>query len=98
MGWGLSFYTFETIFHVEKAFSKEAKDQTDEMIDNVITIFEDVILEEQTEWMDDATKEEAHQKAKMVEPFIGYPEYIIDDQDKMDADYGALEISNFLRH
>ena len=62
------------------------------MIENVVDTFENVILDEQTSWMDDTTKEEAHKKAKMVEPFIGYPEYIIDDQDKMDADYADYEV------
>ena len=78
--------------YVAKAFGPEAKQQTDEMIENVVDTFENVILDEQTSWMDDTTKKEAHEKAKMVEPFIGYPEYIIDDQAKMDADYDDYKV------
>ena len=62
------------------------------MIKNVIDTFENKILDEKTAWMDDATKAKAHEKAKMVEPFIGYPDYIINDQDKMDADYADYNV------
>ena len=61
--------------YVNKAFSETAKSQTDEMIKNVIDTFEDVILDQQNDWMDDVTKAEAHKKAQQVEPFIGYPDY-----------------------
>merc|ERR550532_2801307 len=43
--------------------------------------------------MDDITKAEAHTKAQQIEPFIGYPEYIVDNQAKMDADYADYTVN-----
>jgi len=79
--------------YVEKAFTAETRAQVFTMIENIINSFNTKILDEQNDWMDDETKLKAHEKSDMVKSYVGYPDYIIDDQAQMDEDYSDFIIT-----
>ena len=68
--------------YVAKYFPKEAKDRMITLVDNLKEAFAQRITE--AEWMDQKTKDSAHEKLKAILVKVGYP-------DKW-RDYGGLDI------
>ena len=69
--------------YVSKYFPPDAKKKADELVSNLITVYEDRI--EKLDWMSDETKKKAKGKLNAITRKIGYP-------DKW-KDYNGLEIS-----
>lgn len=62
------------LLFVNKAFEGESKKSAEEMIHDIRQVF--LANLDKLEWMDDATKEKAREKAKAIRENIGYPEYL----------------------
>ncbi|RUS83741.1 hypothetical protein EGW08_008492, partial [Elysia chlorotica] len=75
---------------VRETFKKGSKEEAQEMIENVRTAFTDNLPN--LDWMDDATRAAALDKANAVTDMIGYPDYILDNQ-KLDNKYEDLKIN-----
>ena len=69
--------------YVAKFFPPEAKKKADELVSNLITVYNEHI--EKLDWMSDATKVKAKEKLNAITRKIGYP-------DKW-KDYAGLEIN-----
>ncbi|KAL2085856.1 hypothetical protein ACEWY4_019176 [Coilia grayii] len=63
---------------VDKHFQEDKKHMMEELIDGIRWAFIDM-LEKENDWMDDATKKKAIEKAHAVLPKVGYPEFILND-------------------
>ena len=57
---------------VERYFSKEAKDKVNDMVDNLMVVFEERI--QNLDWMSKDTKKEAIKKLKAIDRKLGYPD------------------------
>lgn len=68
---------------VEKHFSPKAKEKVNEMVDNIMAVYQDRISK--LDWMSEATKVQAKKKLAAIDRKLGYP-------DKW-KDYSTLEIS-----
>lgn len=68
---------------VEKHFSVTAKEKVNQMVDNIMDVYQERIS--QLDWMSDATKVQAKKKLAAIDRKLGYP-------DKW-KDYSTLEIS-----
>lgn len=75
---------------VKETFKGGSKDKAKEMIENVRTAFTDNLPD--LDWMDDATRAAALDKANAVTDMIGYPNYIL-DHVKLDEKYESLKIN-----
>ncbi|GFS15941.1 endothelin-converting enzyme 1 [Elysia marginata] len=75
---------------VEETFKGGSKEKAKEMIENVRTAFTDNLPN--LDWMDDATRAAALDKANAVTDMIGYPNYIL-DHAKLDKKYEDLKIN-----
>ena len=58
--------------YVERHFKSEAKTRMDELVENLISAFDDGI--DSLEWMSDVTKVQAKEKLQKFTPKIGYPD------------------------
>ncbi|XP_061777527.1 phosphate-regulating neutral endopeptidase PHEX [Nerophis ophidion] len=63
---------------VDTHFQEDKKHMMDELIDGIRWAFIDM-LEKENEWMDEATKTRAVEKAHAVLAKVGYPEFILND-------------------
>ncbi|KAG7158196.1 neprilysin-1-like isoform X2 [Homarus americanus] len=59
--------------YVETYFSQQAKDEANEMVDDIRSAFKDLLAV--NKWMDEDTKPKAVEKADTVSKFIAYPEW-----------------------
>lgn len=59
---------------IEEHFRKEAKDDVNQMVENLRATFKEMLAE--ADWMEDATKTFAKDKVDYIEPRIGYPDYL----------------------
>ncbi|XP_049605007.1 phosphate-regulating neutral endopeptidase PHEX [Syngnathus scovelli] len=75
---------------VDNHFQEEKKHMMDELIDGVRWAFIDM-LQKENDWMDEATKTRAVEKAHAVLAKVGYPEFILNDtylnQDLKELDF-----------
>lgn len=62
---------------VKETFRETAKNDTLEMIDNLLTSFHELL--ENADWMDDTTRVVAREKAEFIQKKIGYQNDIMDD-------------------
>lgn len=60
--------------YIEKAFDHHAKADMEEMIRNLKIAFSSLV--EEAHWMDQETKIKALEKARSINDFIGYPDWI----------------------
>ena len=58
--------------YVERHFKSEAKTRMDQLVQNLISAFDDGI--DSLEWMSDVTKVQAKEKLQKFTPKIGYPD------------------------
>uniref|UniRef100_H2ZBI7 Neprilysin n=1 Tax=Ciona savignyi TaxID=51511 RepID=H2ZBI7_CIOSA len=71
---------------VQDSFPAENKNATVQMVEDIRSAFKGFLPS--NDWMDDPTKANAEDKANLINPIIGYPDYITDINDpKMDNDY-----------
>ncbi|GFN91707.1 endothelin-converting enzyme 1-like [Plakobranchus ocellatus] len=75
---------------VKETFVGGSKAKAKEMIENVRTAFTDNLPN--LDWMDDATRAAALDKANAVTDMIGYPDYIL-DHVKLDKKYENLKMN-----
>ena len=69
--------------YVEKYFSKEAKEDVKEIVDNLIISFKNILSEH--DWLSENTKKLAFEKLNKMRIKIGYPD-IVDDYSAMPID------------
>ncbi|XP_046983494.1 neprilysin-2-like isoform X1 [Schistocerca americana] len=76
--------------YVRKYFDEEAKKAALEMVDDIRQEFLRILQE--VDWMDEATRKKALEKAKSMVAHIAYPDELLDDA-KLDKFYEKLDIS-----
>ncbi|XP_042859391.1 neprilysin-1-like isoform X2 [Penaeus japonicus] len=59
--------------YVETYFSQQAKDEANEMVEDIRSAFKDLL--EVNDWMDEETKPQAVEKANAISKFIAYPDW-----------------------
>jgi putative endopeptidase len=79
---------------IERAFSPEAKQRTDEMVENIRDAFAEHIRN--NPWMEEATKAKALEKLAAIKSKIGYPEKF-DDYAQLQVDAKAPWAENVIR-
>ncbi|XP_053650118.2 neprilysin-2 isoform X3 [Cherax quadricarinatus] len=72
-------------------FKEDAKAAADEMVRYIRAEFDNIIMS--LDWMDEATRVRAMEKARAITPHIAYPPELLMD-DKLTGLYQGLEISN----
>nr|XP_002125559.4 neprilysin-like isoform X1 [Ciona intestinalis] len=76
---------------VQDSFPEENKAATLQMVEDLRLAFKSFLPT--NDWMDDQTKTNAETKADLINPIIGYPDYITDTTDnKMDQDYADVTV------
>ena len=75
--------------YVKRHFSREAKEETLDMIGYIKRAFEKML--KALDWMDDKTKKRAREKMKQMSEFIAYPDEIL-DQHVIDGFHKDLQI------
>jgi len=75
---------------VESYFSEENKKATENMVENVRESFLKNL--DDIDWMDSETKAKAVEKANLIRKMIAYPDYIVNNKEKMDLSYKGTEI------
>ena len=90
----LPFPTSALYLHV--AYPPEAKKSTDIMVEAILDSFKNKILKEQVDWMDEETKKMANEKVDSIVSNMGYPDYIVTDKSRLDAEYADLKVSSNL--
>ncbi|KFM04072.1 Membrane metallo-endopeptidase-like 1 [Aptenodytes forsteri] len=78
--------------YVRETFAGESKRMVRDLIDKIREVFIETL--DELQWMDEASKEKAHEKAMAIKEQIGYPDYILEDQnEKLDQEYANLNFS-----
>ncbi|XP_010116389.1 PREDICTED: membrane metallo-endopeptidase-like 1, partial [Chlamydotis macqueenii] len=78
--------------YVRETFAGESKRMVRDLIDKIREVFIETL--DELQWMDEASKEKAREKAMAIKEQIGYPDYILEDQDeKLDQEYANLNFS-----
>ncbi|NXY42204.1 MMEL1 protein, partial [Ceuthmochares aereus] len=78
--------------YVRETFAGESKRMVRDLIDKIREVFIDTL--DELQWMDEASKEKAREKAMAIKEQIGYPDYILEDQnEKLDQEYANLNFS-----
>uniref|UniRef100_A0A3P9MLH8 Membrane metallo-endopeptidase-like 1 n=1 Tax=Oryzias latipes TaxID=8090 RepID=A0A3P9MLH8_ORYLA len=78
--------------YVHETFAGESK----QMVSNLISKIQQAYVEtlEELNWMDDASKEKAREKAMAMKEHIGYPDHILEESNqKLDQEYAHLNFS-----
>uniref|UniRef100_A0A8C7XJY9 Membrane metallo-endopeptidase-like 1 n=1 Tax=Oryzias sinensis TaxID=183150 RepID=A0A8C7XJY9_9TELE len=78
--------------YVRETFAGESK----QMVSNLISKIQQAYVEtlEELNWMDDASKEKAREKAMAMKEHIGYPDHILEESNqKLDQEYAHLNFS-----
>jgi len=76
--------------YARKYFPLENKNIADEMVQKIRKEFK--IMLDELAWMDEATREEAHQKVDSMTPWIAYAKEILDD-DLLNEFYEGMELN-----
>ncbi|XP_067006028.2 neprilysin-2 isoform X2 [Anabrus simplex] len=76
--------------YVRKYFKEDAKKNAMEMVENIRAEFIEIL--QNVDWMDDATKDRAIDKAKAMAVHIAYPDELLDNS-KLEDFYMNLEVS-----
>ncbi|KAM8927932.1 membrane metallo-endopeptidase-like 1 isoform 2-T2 [Pelodytes ibericus] len=80
--------------YVKETFAGESKRMISDLINKVREAFIQTL--DELQWMDSASKEKAQEKAISIKEQIGYPDYILEDQnDKLDQESAALNFSEY---
>uniref|UniRef100_UPI00358F2340 membrane metallo-endopeptidase-like 1 isoform X2 n=1 Tax=Myxine glutinosa TaxID=7769 RepID=UPI00358F2340 len=75
--------------YVREAFAGDSKQMVEVMISQIREVFIEKLAE--INWMDQETKSKAQEKAEAIIERIGYPDYILhDDNPKLDDDYAQV--------
>uniref|UniRef100_A0A8C3MZ95 Membrane metalloendopeptidase like 1 n=1 Tax=Geospiza parvula TaxID=87175 RepID=A0A8C3MZ95_GEOPR len=78
--------------YVRETFAGESKRMVRDLIEKIREVFVETL--DELQWMDEASKEKAREKAMAIKEQIGYPDYILEDHnEKLD-----LEYLNFSEH
>ncbi|KAI4889948.1 hypothetical protein NFI96_015103 [Prochilodus magdalenae] len=78
--------------YVRETFAGDSKRMVGELIRKIQEAFVETL--EELNWMDDQSKEKAREKAMAISEQIGYPDYILDeDNQKLDHEYTHLNFS-----
>ncbi|XP_015504035.1 membrane metallo-endopeptidase-like 1 isoform X3 [Parus major] len=78
--------------YVRETFAGESKRMVRDLIEKIREVFIETL--DELQWMDKASKEKAHEKAMAIKEQIGYPDYILEDQnEKLDLEYANLNFS-----
>ncbi|XP_078094880.1 membrane metallo-endopeptidase-like 1 isoform X1 [Mustelus asterias] len=78
--------------YVREAFAGESKRMVKELIDKIREVFIETL--DELEWMDTASKQKAQGKALAIKEQIGYPDYILEDNNpRLDQEYEHLNFS-----
>ncbi|CAF2523535.1 unnamed protein product [Rotaria sp. Silwood2] len=76
--------------YIKKYFDENALNESLEMINNIRDVFIEML--DKSTWMDAESKEKAIEKAKVMDPHIGYPEYLgSDNNTKLEEDYAEAD-------
>ncbi|XP_048471072.1 membrane metallo-endopeptidase-like 1 isoform X3 [Rhincodon typus] len=78
--------------YVREAFAGESKRMVKDLIDKIREVFIETL--DELEWMDAASKQKAQGKALAIKEQIGYPDYILEeDNPRLDQEYEHLNFS-----
>uniref|UniRef100_A0A674KFH4 Membrane metalloendopeptidase like 1 n=1 Tax=Terrapene triunguis TaxID=2587831 RepID=A0A674KFH4_9SAUR len=78
--------------YVRETFAGESKRMVRDLIDKIREVFIETL--DELQWMDETSKEKAREKAMAIKEQIGYPDYILEDQnEKLDQEYANLNFS-----
>ncbi|XP_053432894.1 membrane metallo-endopeptidase-like 1 [Nycticebus coucang] len=81
--------------YVKEAFPGDSKNMVRKLIDEVRTVFVETL--DELNWMDEESKKKAQEKAINIREQIGYPDYILEAQNKhLDEEYSNLNFSEDL--
>uniref|UniRef100_H0WNI6 Membrane metalloendopeptidase like 1 n=1 Tax=Otolemur garnettii TaxID=30611 RepID=H0WNI6_OTOGA len=81
--------------YVKEAFPGDSKNMVRTLIDEVRTVFVETL--DELNWMDEESKRKAQEKAINIREQIGYPDYILEAQNKhLDEEYSNLNFSEDL--
>ncbi|XP_036415110.1 membrane metallo-endopeptidase-like 1 [Colossoma macropomum] len=78
--------------YVRETFAGDSKRMVGELIRKIQEAFVETL--EELNWMDDQSKEKAREKAMAISEQIGYPDYILEENNqKLDHEYAHLNFS-----
>jgi predicted metalloendopeptidase len=77
--------------YIEAAFDIEAKGRVDELVDNLIISFRELLGE--ASWMEDSTKSEAEAKVGTIKSFMAFPEWL-ENKTAVEEYFKGLELVN----
>ncbi|EDL81277.1 mel transforming oncogene-like 1 (predicted), isoform CRA_b [Rattus norvegicus] len=81
--------------YIKRAFSKDSKSIVSELIEKIRSVFVDNL--DELNWMDEESKKKAQEKALNIREQIGYPDYILEDNNRhLDEEYSSLTFSEDL--
>ncbi|XP_031235568.1 membrane metallo-endopeptidase-like 1 isoform X2 [Mastomys coucha] len=81
--------------YIKRAFSKDSKSSVRELIEKVKSVFVENL--DELNWMDEESKKAAQEKAMNIREQIGYPEYILEENNRhLDEEYSSLSFSEDL--
>ncbi|CAF4169227.1 unnamed protein product [Rotaria sp. Silwood2] len=79
--------------YIQKYFYDNARNQSFEMISNIRKAFIDML--EQSQWMDETSKNKAIEKAQAIDEKIGYPDYLASDNvTQLETEYAEYIFSS----
>ncbi|XP_043288930.1 neprilysin-2-like [Venturia canescens] len=84
------FQILTSAMYVRRYFSKEAKRNAIEMVEDLMRQAIDML--EKNDWMDNTTKARALEKARTMTSYVGYPDELLDDHE-LEKYYEKLDIS-----
>ncbi|XP_030041946.1 membrane metallo-endopeptidase-like 1 isoform X1 [Microcaecilia unicolor] len=80
--------------YVKETFAGESKRMVRDLIDKIREVFIEML--DELRWMDDASKQQAREKALAIKEQIGYPDYILEENnEKMDQELINLTFSEY---
>ncbi|XP_062889109.1 membrane metallo-endopeptidase-like 1 isoform X3 [Mobula hypostoma] len=78
--------------YVREAFNGDSKKMVKDLIDKIREVFIETL--DELEWMDPASKQKAQEKVMAIKEQIGYPDYILEeDNPRLDREYAHLNFS-----
>ena len=77
--------------YVQSHFSDEDKSAVKDMVNEIRNTFPKIL--DNLEWMDDATRAEAKEKALAMEDYVGYPDDLL-NTNKLTEHFSKLEIGD----
>ncbi|XP_044527161.1 membrane metallo-endopeptidase-like 1 [Gracilinanus agilis] len=78
--------------YVKESFPGESKKMVNDLIQKVREVFIETLNE--LTWMDEISKKRAREKAKAIKEQIGYPDYILEEENgRLDEEYNQLNFT-----